>query len=68
MVKEQITDDELNHLRSLNNDQLRAIKIRTSTSRDTHVYRLFKIFDALLLQREGLHRGPVLARYRGTRA
>ena len=62
-----ISDDEINHLRSLDNDQLRSIKLRTSNERGHHAQNLFKIVDSLLLQREGLHRGPVLARYRGMR-
>jgi hypothetical protein len=49
-----LSDEAMDRLRSLNNDELRAIKVRTSEARiGSHDHELFRFVDRLLLVREG---------------
>ena len=48
-----LSEESIKQLRSLNNDQLRAIKLRTADAKGgTHDYRLFCFVDRLLRERE----------------
>ena len=50
-----LSEEACERLRQLTNDELRAIKIRTSTAKiGSHDHNLFTFVDRLLTEREGI--------------
>lgn len=49
-----LSEETCARLRQLTNEELRAIKIRTSDARNDHDRKLFRFVDRLLTAREGI--------------
>lgn len=61
-----LSDEAIGRLRTLSNEELRAIRLHTSSAKSgTRDYELFRFVDRLLLAREGVRipKGEAIKRF-----